>query len=161
MHLGTQRADPLLPCASLPAHLPPKPLPPAQSEYERVKAAYTQMSANLEALASEKRALEAQVAQLSTDGTRSERDRRALEQQVADLSRQIARLLREIQGLQSGLPGGAAAAGASAVFEGGDASDVTTQRLLVFKDIEVRGERQGEAAPGPRLVQHVPSRPRA
>ncbi len=53
-----------------------------QAEYERVKAAYTDMSANLESLSAEKRRLVAAVAQMEADGRRGDRERRSLEQQV-------------------------------------------------------------------------------
>lgn len=53
-----------------------------QAEYERVKAAYTDMSASLEALSGDKRRLEAALAQAEADGRRSDRERRSLEQQV-------------------------------------------------------------------------------
>lgn len=59
--------------------------------------------------------------------------------QAKDLSQQVARLLHELQALQSGLPreaAGAASPGAAG-FGGGTAADVTTQRLVEFKDIEV------------------------
>lgn len=54
-----------------------------QAEYERVKAAYTDMSASLESLSTEKRRLEAQLAQMEADGRRNERERRSLEQQAS------------------------------------------------------------------------------
>ena len=51
----------------------------------------------------------------------------------------MARLVHEVQLLQSGLPPEAAGATSpgGAAFGGGNASDVTTQRLVEFKDIEV------------------------
>lgn len=61
--------------------------------------------------------------------------------QGKDLSQQVARLVHEVQVLQSGLPAEAAGSAASpggAGFGGGNASDVTTQRLVEFRDIEVR-----------------------
>jgi hypothetical protein len=105
-----------------------------------VKAAYADMSANLESLSAEKRRLEAQVAQMDADGRRNDRERRSLEQQSKDLGQQVARLIHEVQVLQSGLPAGAAGGGHGdgGAFAGGNASDVTTQRLVEFKDIEVR-----------------------
>lgn len=59
--------------------------------------------------------------------------------QVKDLGQQVARLVHEVQLLQSGLPPEAAGATSpgGAAFGGGNASDVTTQRLVEFKDIEV------------------------
>ena len=57
--------------------------------------------------------------------------------QVKDLSQQVARLVHEVQVLQSGLPAEAAGGAAPGQFGGGNASDVTTQRLVEFKDIEV------------------------
>ena len=60
--------------------------------------------------------------------------------QVKDLGQQVARLVHEVQLLQSGLPPEAAGATSpGAAFAGGNASDVTTQRLVEFKDIEVGG----------------------
>lgn len=61
--------------------------------------------------------------------------------QAKDLSQQVARLLHEVQVLQSGLPREAAGATSpgAAGFGGGTAADVTTQRLVEFKDIEVGG----------------------
>ena len=45
--------------------------------------------------------------------------------------------MHEVQALQSGLPPGAAGGGGGCGgFAGGDASDVTTQRLVEFKDVE-------------------------
>lgn len=69
--------------ASEPRCLLCPPCPAPQAEYERVKAAYTDMSASLESLSAEKRRLEAQLAQMDADGRRSERERRSLEQQVS------------------------------------------------------------------------------
>lgn len=54
----------------------------AQAEYERVKAAYADMSVSLEGLSGEKRRLETAVAQMEADGQHSDRERRSLEQQV-------------------------------------------------------------------------------
>jgi hypothetical protein len=59
--------------------------------------------------------------------------------QVKDLSQQVARLVHEVQVLQSGLPAEAAGGAGPGQFGGGNASDVTTQRLVEFKDIEVSG----------------------
>lgn len=56
-----------------------------QAEYERVKAAYTEMSSSLESLSAEKRRMEQQLAQMEADGRRNDRDRRSLEQQVGVL----------------------------------------------------------------------------
>ena len=50
--------------------------------------------------------------------------------------------MHEVQVVQSGLPADLAAGGAASLagqFGGGNASDVTTQRLVEFKDIEVSG----------------------
>lgn len=101
-----------------------------QEEYENLKTAYDKLSARLEVLAAEKRSLESQSSEAEATARRSERETRVLEQQVKDLSQQVARLLFETQsGIQTGL-------GASGQFSGGDASDVTTQLLVEFKDIE-------------------------
>ena len=65
--------------------------------------------------------------------------------QVKDLGQQVARLVHEVQLLQSGLPPEAAGATSpgGAAFAGGNASDVTTQRLVEFKDVEVGGGAVG------------------
>jgi hypothetical protein len=57
-----------------------------------------------------------------------------MEQQTRDLSQQVARLLHEA-GQRSGaaVPMGSPPGGS---FAGGDASDVTTQLLVEFKDVE-------------------------
>ena len=56
---------------------------------------------------------------------------------MKDLSQQVSRLVHEVQVVQSGLPAEAAGGFAPGQFGGGNASDVTTQRLVEFKDIEV------------------------
>ena len=103
-----------------------------QEEYESVKASYARVSASMEELAAEKRRLEAVVNETQSTGRRGERERRALEQQLKDLGQQVARLLHEAQ---SAGTAARAAAGASQ-FSGGNASDLTTQLLVEFKDIE-------------------------
>lgn len=101
-----------------------------QEEYENLKSAYDKLSGRLEVLAAEKRSLESQSSEAEATARRSERETRMLEQQVKDLSQQVARLLFETQaGVQAG-------SGAGGQFSGGDASDVTTQLLVEFKDIE-------------------------
>lgn len=106
-----------------------------QAEYERVKAAYARVSDSLETLAAEKRKLDADASRTSADLQRTERERKALDQQVSDLSQQVTRLVYEVQTLKAG---GSATATASAAskFIGGDASDVTTQVLVEFSDVE-------------------------
>lgn len=103
-----------------------------QEEYESVKASYARVSASMDELASEKRRLESVASEAQAAARRGERERRALEQQVMDLGQQVQRLLSEAQSAVGA--GRAAASGAQ--FSGGNASDVTTQLLVEFKDIE-------------------------
>jgi hypothetical protein len=104
-----------------------------QQEYESIKASYSRVSASLEELAAEKRRLENALAEASATARRNERDRRSLEQQVKDLGQQVSRMLYESQRAASGAPRGGEA---SPQFGGGNASDVTTQLLVEFKDID-------------------------
>jgi hypothetical protein len=95
------------------------------------------MAASLEALSAEKRGLEGRLAQAQAEGAAADRERRSLSQQARDLGQQVARLLHEAQAAASGLPRDAAGGTPAASFAGGNASDVTTQRLVEFRDIEV------------------------
>ena len=99
-----------------------------QEEYESVKASYGRVSTSIEELAAEKRRLETANTEAQAALRRSARDRKSLEQQVKDLGQQVARLLHEAQNGARGLPAGQ--------FSGGDASDVTTQLLVEFSNIE-------------------------
>lgn len=104
-----------------------------QEEYETIKAAYDRVSNTMEALAADKRRLEAAAVESEATARRNERERRSLELQVKDLGQQVSRLLYEAQ---RGPDTVRVPSPAVSQFSGGNASDVTTQLLVEFKDVE-------------------------
>ncbi|KAK9824071.1 hypothetical protein WJX72_007533 [[Myrmecia] bisecta] len=106
-----------------------------QTEHERLKEAYTQVYAHLDAATDEKAVMQARVEQLEAQASRDARQHKSLEQQLHDQGQQVAVLLNEVQHLKLGR-GQATMQQANSPGQLRTAGAVISQQLLAFRDIE-------------------------
>ena len=103
-----------------------------QLEYDNMKESHARLLHDIEELSVEKKRALQSLRKAETDLKISERERRSLEQQVKDLGQQVTRLLYESSNASEYQKTGKSAA----EFNGGNATDVTTQLLVEFSSIQ-------------------------